>query len=147
VIVQYNHEVTQIIARLQNLEHLNRKLVKQNLYLKIAGLITILMIVMVITMGQSSSNKNIIESQGFVLCDKVGNARAKLILKEDEPLFIIFDKDKQERLILTVKNDDPCIVLRNKRKFNQVALFVMEDSPRFIMFDKDNKPIFRAPEE
>jgi hypothetical protein len=144
MIAQCNHEVRNIITRLQNLEEYNHKLAKQNRYLKILGLITALLIVTLLVMGQSPV-RNIIEAKGFVLYDDIGKERAKLVIEGGAPLFVLLDKDKRERLILTVKDDDPCIVLRNKKFFNQIALFVMNDSPRFIMLDNDNKPIFRAP--
>jgi hypothetical protein len=147
MIEQYNQEVGQISARLQNMEQNNYQLARQNRSLKILGIITALLITALIVMGQYSFRNNIVEAKGFVLYDDVGRERAKLVMKEGLPLFVLLDKNARERLILTVKDDDPCIVLRNKEGFNQVALFVMNEYPRLIMLDKDNKPIFRAPQE
>ncbi|MGO9621959.1 MAG: hypothetical protein ACLPT6_11190 [Desulfobaccales bacterium] len=139
--------LAQIVKKLHKVEQECGKLAQQNRILKHLLMIVAVLILGVFVMGQALPNNEIIEAKGFILHDPSGNARAKLTIKDDQPILTLMDNNKQDRIIMTINDGEPSIVLCNKVGMNRAALFLINGSSRLVLLNNDNKPVFVAPHE
>jgi len=121
---------------------------RQNRRLKRMGAVVAVGIAAVVLMGQARNSGKVVEAERFVVRDRGGRSRAVLgVVAGDVPFLRLYDQNGTDRAALTTAADGaPVLSLGYRDATARATLAVLADgTSALILYDKDGKPIWRAP--
>lgn len=127
------------------------RLEAQNRKFKIGGLIALLLVVVALAKGCSSSSSashgdRVVEAQRFVVRSADGKERAVLGLVGEDRLYLsMFDSGGKQRAAVGVEDDGPSVKLFNADGKMQAVLDLLGERPRLTLFDENGRVRHKAP--
>jgi hypothetical protein len=127
-------ELRVIKTRLENVE-------RQNRYMKLVGIVAILLIGSLFIMGQTTFRNRVIEAEKFVLVDSKGHTRAILMDENGSTSFFLTDADQKRRIGLMITSKTSGIHLSDSNKTIRASLILDQDGNPVLRFNnKSDEP-------